>query len=338
MRPESFIFIIISTVGVIYCQFDGNPFGGGLNPRFGGAAPSQLESSFSEQNTNIGTGAAGIPEHVSDSSSSSNVDANGDLLNQVNSQDSGLGKSLQEGQDDVSVRELLKSFQMDDTKGNFLHHGEHGDYGEAEGSYQDRGLENPEARQQPTSFNSPIDLVTKEVELDITVGDRPLGKIIIGLFGNTVPKTVTNFVALADHSEGFGFRGSIFHRVIKDFMIQGGDITRGDGTGGRSIYGDKFPDENFSVKMNGPGWACMANAGKDTNDSQFFITTADTSWLNGKHVCFGKVLQGMDVVNTIQNTPKQSGGDKPVEDVKIAYSKSVFVSQPFDAGPQPATI
>merc|ERR1711953_116682 len=165
--------------------------------------------------------------------------------------------------------------------------------------------------------------VTHTVTFKIDIGGQRIGDVKIGLFGKTVPKTVENFYQLAKGTEVAGsfltYKGSKFHRVIKDFMIQGGDFTRGDGTGGRSIYGEKFADENFKLKHYGAGWLSMANAGKDTNGSQFFITVKTTSWLDGRHVVFGKVIGGMDVVRKVENN-KTSGSDKPVKEVKIVNS------------------
>jgi len=173
--------------------------------------------------------------------------------------------------------------------------------------------------------------ITQIATFDISVNDNKIGEIEIGLFGEIVPKTVVNFASLCsgwtDSSSGktYGYAGSKIHRIAYDFIIQGGDLTNGDGTGGLSIYGEQFDDENFDLHHYGSGWVSMANAGEDTNNSQYFITVGDAAFLDGDHVVFGKVLSGMGTVRMIEEEETKSEDDEEDDEDDYDYEEEAEI-------------
>ncbi|KAI0229615.1 Peptidyl-prolyl cis-trans isomerase E [Lamellibrachia satsuma] len=155
-----------------------------------------------------------------------------------------------------------------------------------------------------------------KIYLDIQIGEVDAGRMTIELFSNIVPRTAENFRMLCTGGKGFDYKNCKFHRIIPQFMAQGGDITRGNGTGGKSIYGDQFEDENFNIVHSVPGLLSMANSGPNTNGSQFFITMTPADWLNKKHVVFGQVIDGMNVLTIMDSEGTASGDPKTVVKIK----------------------
>lgn len=171
--------------------------------------------------------------------------------------------------------------------------------------------------------------VTTKVFMDISIDGKDAGTVVFGLFGATSPITVKNFVTLATGSEGYGYEGSVFHRVVKGFVVQGGDFVSGNGYGFKSIYGEHFDDENFNVKHYGAGWLNMANRGPNTNGCQFSVLMREAPWLDGHHTVFGKVLEGMSILRTIENIPTNDK-EYPSSEVKITKCGETPVDRPFE--------
>ncbi|PXF42935.1 Peptidyl-prolyl cis-trans isomerase B [Gracilariopsis chorda] len=171
--------------------------------------------------------------------------------------------------------------------------------------------------------------VTDKAFFDVEIGDEPVGRMVFELFGEAVPKTVENFKHLALHTKGFGYKGSIFHRIIPGFMAQGGDFENSDGTGGKSIYGAKFDDENFKLRHTSRGLLSMANAGPNTNGAQFFVLFKEAPWLDGRHVVFGKLSEGHNVLERLENV-QTSRSDRPKKAVVVVDCGSIDVDTPYE--------
>jgi len=171
--------------------------------------------------------------------------------------------------------------------------------------------------------------VTKKAALNFTIDDYPAGQVVLGLYGETTPKTVANFATFCNGTLGIGYKGNMFHRIIKNFVVQGGDIVNGDGTGFTTMYrNETFPDENFTIPHR-VGSINMANKGKDTNGCQFCFILTIADWLNGKHVVFAHVLEGMNVVHKMENLPT-NGVEHPIPSPVIASCEIIDVPVPFD--------
>ncbi|KAI9183478.1 Peptidyl-prolyl cis-trans isomerase B [Blastocladiella emersonii ATCC 22665] len=192
----------------------------------------------------------------------------------------------------------------------------------------------------PVKVTTKTAKITHKVYFDMRIGSKDIGRIVIGLFGNDAPRTVENFVGLATHTKGYGYVGSKFHRIIHGFMMQGGDFEHGNGRGGYSIWAEKhedgtitnkhFEDENLELDHSSKGVVAMANSGPDSNGSQFYITAAGTNWLDGRHVVFGRVVDGLKVVTRMDYTNADYMTNVPDEDVVITAAGLLPLDDPAE--------